>query len=97
MQEQNKVIERLIKPTIKQRLLSRFQAAVTVLGEDWRKKLAENYPCFNTKEGVNHYEAVATALRDNRRASADRIEKVVDALEEIVNTQNSTKLKSHEN
>ena len=72
------------KPTIKERLLTRFVKATATLGKDWRTQLAAHNLYFNTRNGVNDCEAVSTAVKNPRRTDVDRIERVAEALEELI-------------
>lgn len=89
MNTQTREIEQTVKLTIKERLLARFVAATTQLGDNWREQLVVHNPYFDTKKGVYDYQAVSAAVNNPRRADADRIERVTEALEAIVssNTQ----------
>lgn len=87
IQNETSTIEQWEKPTIKQRLLARFDKAISLLGDDWRKQLVAYNPYFNTKDGVYDYQAVSAAVSNPRRANADRIEKVVEALEAVIESK----------
>lgn len=87
MKNQTNEIEQTVKPTIKERLLARFVVATTQLGDNWREQLVVHNPYFNTKRGVYDYQAVSLAAHNPRRADADRIERVTEALEAIVNSK----------
>lgn len=79
------------KPTIKTRLLTRFAEAITSLGKNWCVQLAAHNPYFDTRNGVNDCEAISAVVKSPRRADVDRIERVAEALEELVDTQKKEK------
>lgn len=70
-------------PTIKERLLRRFERAKGAVGLNWRKILAEKDPFFNTKIGVDYMRSVQQASSNSGRGHVDRIECVTRALEKI--------------
>lgn len=70
--------------TIKARLINRFVSARSVLGTDWRKKLAESDPLYNTVPGYTILNRVAGAVSKDSRAGVDHIESVVIAMEKII-------------
>ena len=71
-------------PSIKSQLLARFLAARETVGKDWRSKLADFEPYFNTKAGVDDMALTAQAVNENqRRGQVDRIKRVVLSLERM--------------
>lgn len=73
--------------TIKERLLKRFTDARDQLGHDWRRRLAESNPAYDSIEGERIMNSVSGAVTEKRRCGVDRIESVVVAMEEILNKQ----------
>ena len=68
---------------IKQRLLLRFAAAKKIIGNNWRDRLAQHDPFFNTRDGEAYMRSVGQAYSDPKRGHVDRIELVTLALEKI--------------
>lgn len=75
--------------TLKDRIFNRFLVAKEKVGSDWRNKLAESDPFFNTKKGADVMQGVARAMKDKSLASADRFERVTLALEKIAGIDNA--------
>lgn len=73
-----------MEDTIKGRLLTRFVAARTTLGPGWRGEVIKHFPEYDSKVGTEMMLGVANAVQDPRRAKVDRIEKVVLAMEQVV-------------
>lgn len=71
----------------KQDLVRRFVAARDKLGQQWRKRLAESDPQFNTKKGADIMVNASGCTSDHTRVSIDRLQIVVDAMEKVINDQ----------
>ncbi|AXE21202.1 hypothetical protein DR864_27410 [Runella rosea] len=83
-----KSIEQTALKPIQDRLVDRFIYARDKVGADWRKQLSEADAFFNTKVGADWMHGAASAVSSTRRASADRLERVVLALEKLAGIQN---------
>lgn len=83
----NSIEQTALKP-IQDRLIERFIYARDKVGADWRKQLSEADAFFNTKIGADWMQGAASAVSSKRRASADRLERVVRALEEVAGIPN---------
>lgn len=83
-----KSIEQTALKPIQDRLVDRFIYARDKVGADWRKQLSEADAFFNTKVGADWMQGAASAVSSTRRASADRLERVVLALEKLASIQN---------
>jgi len=70
--------------TIKERLTTRFLHAKELAGPHWRKRLVDFDPQFNTFEGAKVLTSVAMVDRKPGVVSADKLERVVMALEKMV-------------
>ncbi|MDF7822310.1 hypothetical protein P1X15_32150 [Runella sp. MFBS21] len=83
-----KSIEQTVVKSIRERLIERFVKARDQVGVDWRRQLSQVDEFFNTKEGADWMQGASSAVSSPRRASADRLERVVLALEKIADIQN---------
>lgn len=88
METNTNSIEQTVNLSIRERLITRFVQARDRAGADWRRQLAEAEAFFNTKEGADWMQAVASAVSSPRRASSDRLERVVLAMEKMVGIEN---------
>ncbi|AEI46756.1 hypothetical protein [Runella slithyformis] len=88
MKGKAKSIEQTVLKSIQDRLVDRFIIARDTVGPNWRKQLSEADEFFNTKVGADWMQGAASAVSSTRRASADRIERVVLALEKLAGIQN---------
>ncbi|WP_342088044.1 hypothetical protein [Dyadobacter sp. OTU695] len=68
-------------------LIARFVTAREKLGRQWRKRLAESDPLFNTNVGYDMMVNASGALSDPTRIGIDRLNSVVVAMEKIINEQ----------
>lgn len=72
------------QPTIKERLTDRFLAAREVVGPSWKRALANSNAFFDTKAGADYMNQAVSSILEPRRISNDRLERVVIALERLV-------------
>lgn len=68
---------------LKERIFKRFMVAKEKVGADWRTKLAESDPFFDSKKGADYMQSVARGISNKSLVSADRFERVTLALEKI--------------
>ena len=68
----------------KEQLLARFLIARDTVGLNWRRKLAESDPYFDSLDGANDMKLTAEASHEGRRrGQVDRIKRVVLGLEKV--------------
>jgi hypothetical protein len=68
---------------LKERLFQRLLFAKEQVGRDWKNKLADSDPFFDTKRGTDYMNSVSRGLSNKSTVGPDRLERVTLALEKL--------------
>lgn len=79
---------------LKKALLMRFLLAREKLGRNWRKKMAAEYPFYDTHQGGLIMTSARDAVGDVRYISIEKLEPLVVAMEVLAKKTTTKKLKS---